>query len=480
MNCRLSFILCLMCFCTNVCPQTQDYSNFRDQVLGNFHGFRKNVIDNYAHFLDTVWTQYDIFRGSHRNRIPKPVVAPVADSIPPYPAISPVISPNPEIKPLSPINPIDREPQTPVLPKIATTIEFEFYGHIFEAPCINYVKTKTRENKDIANAWREYQKCDMKDVVSTLKSLSANKGLNDWFTFQMIQRYVDAVVKEGNDVDRIILQHYLLTNMGYDVRLAKTERKMSLLVPFKQTVYEKKYIHINDEKYYVFSEDVEEENKSEHIYTYNIPDGSYSGEFLDLTYRCQNRIEEGDFKQRTLSDGILKITGCYNVTMMEMLRHYPQMDVPEYARSFIDTKLRADIVAQLRPQIQGLSQEDAANKLIHFVQYAFDYETDGEQHGYEKTYFLEENFYYPKNDCEDRAIFYAYLVKNLLGLDVHLIEYPGHECTAVHFTDTSVSGDGYYYEGNRYVICDPTYIGAEIGMCMPKYKNTKPIVELWY
>ena len=165
---------------------------------------------------------------------------------------------------------------------------------------------------------------------------------------------------------------------------------------------------------------------------------------------------------------------------MEMLRHYPQMDVPEYARSSIDAKLRKEILTQIGTQIKGLSQKDAANRLIHFVQYAFDYATDGEQHGYEKAYFIEENFYYPKNDCEDRAIFYAYLVRNLLGLDVHLVEYPGHECTAVSFTDPSIIGDNYIYEGKRFTICDPTYIGAHIGMCMPDYKNTKPKVELWY
>lgn len=138
------------------------------------------------------------------------------------------------------------------------------------------------------------------------------------------------------------------------------------------------------------------------------------------------------------------------------------------------------ILEQIKPQIHGMSQKQAANALLHFVQYAFDYATDGEQHGYEKAYFIEENFYYPKNDCEDRAIFYAFLVHNLLGLDVHLIQYPGHECTAVNFTDQSIMGDGYIYNNKVYTICDPTYIGASVGQCMPAYINTTPKIELWY
>jgi hypothetical protein len=141
--------------------------------------------------------------------------------------------------------------------------------------------------------------------------------------------------------------------------------------------------------------------------------------------------------------------------------------------------LRKSVLEQLKPHITGMSTAAAANRLLHFVQYAFAYATDGEQHGYEKAYFFEENFFYPKNDCEDRAIFYAYLVHNLLGLDVHLIQFPGHECTAVNFNE-NVEGTGYLYDGKPFVICDPTYIGASIGQCMPDYRNTKPKVEQWY
>ena len=80
----------------------------------------------------------------------------------------------------------------------------------------------------------------------------------------------------------------------------------------------------------------------------------------------------------------------------------------------------------------------------------------------------------------DRSIFYAFLIHNLLGLDVHLVQYPGHECTAVSFTDSSIHGDAYTYRGKTFVICDPTFIGSSIGQCMPTYVNVKPIVEQWY
>ena len=86
----------------------------------------------------------------------------------------------------------------------------------------------------------------------------------------------------------------------------------------------------------------------------------------------------------------------------------------------------------------------------------------------------------PYCDCEDRSIFYAYLVHEILGLDVLLIGYPGHECTAVALSVVPQNATGLKYRDKVYYVCDPTYIGADIGMCMPDYMNACPEIEEWY
>lgn len=462
----------------NIHAQNNNYTSYRNQMLDNFQRYRKNIIQNYADFLNDVWLRYDTFKGIKRDRTPKPSIVPSVEDNPI--CSNPTEIPTPEVHPFIPIVPQLSNPSVPTMPMIEDNINFIFYSMELEVPKISFKRLDSRENKDIAKVWKEYQQSNTNTIIPRLQKIAKTNGLNDWFTFQMIRQYVDTIANTGNEVERIILQHFLLVNMGFDVRLAKTETQMLLLVPFKQQVYERSYINLDDKKYYIFCDNTEIVKELKNIYTCSFPEDAWCGRFLDLKYNCQNKIEKGEYKKRELTDGCLVLNGSVNIILMEMLRHYPQMDVSEYARSTVDEKLRKSILSQLRPQIQTLSQKEAANQLIHFVQYAFDYATDGEQHGYEKAYFLEENFYYPKNDCEDRAIFYAFLVKNLLGLDVHLVSYPGHECTAVNFTDPNISGDGYFYEGKKYVICDPTYIGAKIGMCMPNYKNVKPIVELWY
>lgn len=154
------------------------------------------------------------------------------------------------------------------------------------------------------------------------------------------------------------------------------------------------------------------------------------------------------------------------------------MPIPCYARSILFPDVRQEIVSQLKDQLKDLELQIAVDKLLHFVQYAFPYATDDEQHGFEKPYFFEELLYYPKCDCEDRSVFYAYLLREVLGVENHLIHFPGHECVAVCLGRT-LHGDGYMYKGKQFYISDPTYMGASTGMCMPDYRSTNPQVEEW-
>ena len=198
---------------------------------------------------------------------------------------------------------------------------------------------------------------------------------------------------------------------------------------------------------------------------------------LNLLFENQPlKVRSGEDKSCELDDGKIRLECSVNEGVMDMLRNYPMMDLRCYVASVVLPQFQHSILEQMKPQIEDMTQCEAANALLHFVQYVFDYENDLETHGREKVNFIEENFYYDKNDCDDRSILYAFLVRSLLDLDVQIVEYPGHECTAVHFTDCLTYGNGYYVDGDFYLICDPSFVGAPIGRCMPKYRTLQPNV----
>ena len=107
---------------------------------------------------------------------------------------------------------------------------------------------------------------------------------------------------------------------------------------------------------------------------------------------------------------------------------------------------------------------------MNWVQTAFEYEYDDKVWGGDRAFFAEESLFYPYCDCEDRSILLSRLVRDLLGLRCILVFYPGHLAMAVHFTD-DLKGDYIMLNGEKFIVCDPTYIGAPVGLTMPKMDN---------
>ena len=364
-------------------------------------------------------------------------------------------------------------------PQPAGAMEFSFYGQELQAPRLNAVKVKSVCDYDVSTAWHDYQNRDVASVLESLRLLSSDMGLNDWFVFQLVRKYVDALLDTATPKDRVVLEHFLLVALGYDVRLARTEHQLLLLVPFEQEVYEQCFVKVNGKDYYLYYDDLEA-NEDERL-TLHPCDPSKKdvgkGHALNLLFdREPLKVRSGEDKYCELDDGKIRFACNVNEGIMEMLRNYPLLDFRSYVTSVVMPQIQDSILGQMKPQLEDMTQCEAANALLHFVQHVFNYENDLESHGREKVYFIEENFYYDKNDCDDRSVLYAFLVRSLLDLDVQIVEYPGHECTAVHFTDCITYGSGYYVDGEFYLICDPSYVGAPIGRCMPKYRTIQPQV----
>ena len=157
-----------------------------------------------------------------------------------------------------------------------------------------------------------------------------------------------------------------------------------------------------------------------------------------------------------------------STSMIELFGTYPQVDIAVYANARPSNVFCQSVEQVFQPYLRTQTTVEAVDFLLAYLQYGFDYATDEEQFGHEKPFFCEENYYYPQNDCEDRSVLFAFLVRHLLHLDVVLIDYPGHIATAVHFNE-DVPGNSVMHSGKRYVICDPTYIGAPIGIEMPEF-----------
>ena len=182
----------------------------------------------------------------------------------------------------------------------------------------------------------------------------------------------------------------------------------------------------------------------------------------------ENKSEKKTFASKRYEN--VKVSVAPNTNLMDFYTEYPHSDWNYYSQASLSSSVKRDLYPVLKSIIEGETQIEAANILINFVQTAFEYKTDDEQFGYERTLFGDELFHYPYSDCEDRSVLFSILVRELLGLDVVLLHYPGHLATAVNFTEQA-EGSFMTIDNKMYFICDPTYIGANVGEVMPQFRS---------
>lgn len=482
---RCGIVLLVLFAFQGVQAQTDEFKAFREQMLDDYQGFRKGIMERYEEFLDAAWTEFETMSGRSRVTKPKPVVAPVYT--PPAAPQTPVNitpkEPTPVVMPKEPEVPtIPENPSVPQIPSVPvpTTpqIHFDLYGLQLAVPSPRLdAALHSASQQDAVAFWKRINEADMKKCVETIRQHAINYRLGDWCTFKAVEAYSHMWAKGNKHAERVMMQ-YLMLSMGYDVRIAIANNEIYLMLPFKQQVYGNTYLTVNGEKYYLYPHGLPSGSS---LYSCNIPTDADCGRQLNLIINPAYLLPK-DNHAFTVSYDQLSIQGTVNKNVIALQQEYPAMDIYCYAASVADEEVRRSVVKQLKAQVECMEEADAANALLHFVQNGFEYQTDRQQFGdgVEKSFFFDETLYFPYCDCEDRSIFYAYLVKEILGLDVLLVGYPGHECTAVALSVAPPSYTGFIYKGKSFYICDPTYIGADIGICMPDYVDTQPEIEEWY
>lgn len=367
----------------------------------------------------------------------------------------------------------------PVVPAIVNK-KYMYHSIAVEVPPVVWgILPAGTSAKDIAKLWRSFSSLKVeKTVLPAIIKVAGDCKLNDWLLCECIRSYVDNEMATMQPGQRMALTHYLLAHAGFDVRIGLTStQEPLLLIALQQDIYARSFTTLNNTKYYIFFDNLAQRDDQAllQFFTCEIPTDVDCGKHIDLLIQEEPNIPYEAHTYSFSHDG-MHIEGEVNANLMPMLYRYPQMEMGYFAQSVVSARTQESIARQIATQLESLPEREAVDKLLQFVQSAFDYATDGEQHGFEKPYFFEEMLYYPQCDCEDRSMFYSYLLKMVLGVENHVISFPGHESVSVNL-GTTISGHGYEYDKKHFYISDPTYIGATTGMCMPNYQNVTPEID---
>ncbi|MCX6287990.1 MAG: hypothetical protein NTY96_12835 [Bacteroidetes bacterium] len=503
--------------------QQKEFENFVEKTQKEFNQYSDSIDKEFSDYLRKNWEEFKVYAGAKRDTIPKPKAlpkfnpavdklkpgavpkeievvmpppdqgmnplpvpmtpfvvkeeppeAPVPEPGPevkrpptePIPSIKPIAEPLPSIKPAAQPLPVI---QPVAMPKPITGPNYNFYGarFVFQAdPDMNGSLPSEIHNTTIADFWDRLNNTAYSSLIKQLNDARTTMNLNDWGFYLLVKKTSEAINPDKN-YSRL-LSWFLLTKSGYRIRVAYTNNEIALMFPSSNTLYDTRFFITDNIKFYApdFNQNVvltyaKDFPGATRVFDMNL----YSPLNIGDTYNAKQF--KFKYKNKDYSFALK-----YNVNSIDFFKDYPLCDLKVYFDAVMTPQAKESVFDALKPAVEGISAADAVDFLLYFVQNGFAYKNDLEQYGKEKFDFPEEDFYYPFTDCDDRAVLFSYLVKELLGLKVIGVVYPGHVATAVHFTEEE-AGDYILYRGDKYVIADPTYINAPFGLTMPGKNNAK-------
>ena len=457
----LSFVVFLL---------SSEYEDYLKSQMGAYNQYKKSIDEEFSSMLKKQWEEFNAFKADMGYAKPKPKKIPKTK---PQKISKKIIKKSPVIKQ---IKVPTKKPQKikkivkikkPTKPQKYKKIGLNFYGNKITLYLDKNLKPKqySSSKKDIIAFWEDVSKKDNKALLSNIKNYQNSLKLNDWALYKLSIAIGKKIYKNQNSAT--LFSWYILTKLGYDTKVAYNNQDIYLLATTKQKLYQVAFFKLDSKRYYVLSPQGRLKHIS-NVYTYS---GNYPKAdkkiSLDLKEPIYFPFEEEDKK---IGFKNFYIKASYNKNLVNFYKTYPQADYKVYFNYSPQDTLKYSLIKGLKPYIEGKSEIEAINFLLHFVQKSFKYKVDQEQFGYEKVFFVDETINYPYSDCEDRAIMFAFLVKNLLHLDTVGVKFSDHMATAVNLK-TNINGSKFKYHNTTYTITDPTYINANAGMMMPQYKG---------
>lgn len=457
------------------------FDAFRKELHKDFENFRRQCMDEYLEFVRNPWKEF---------KEEKPVPKPHEDEIPPAPipeedkdepiedknkpiednpvVIEEVVEPLPVEPQPQPVEPIEVVPVV-----VEKYVDFTFFGTQAKVrfDLNNRVTLRGIDENSVADALKDLSGQAYDNAIVDCLALRDSLQLSDWAYLQMLKALSDKIAGEGTN-DAAVLVAYLYMQSGYKMRLATEGSKLYMLYASKYQIYEQTCYTVDGTQYYGL------EKLPAQLFISRA--AFHQEKELSLGIHTDQKFAQTISKEVVRRSTRHPEVGCsirLNQNLIDFYNSYPTSEIggnfmtrwAMYANTPLNGSVKEQMYPMLKKQIEGKSAYQAVSVLLDFVQMAFPYGYDDKEWGYDRAFFSEESLYYPRCDCEDHAILFSRLVRDLVGLKVVLVYYPGHLATAVQFPE-SVAGDYLMLDGRRFTVCDPTDLGP-IGQTMEGMDN---------
>jgi len=441
------------------------FSAFQSTHQSAYKSYQSEQDAAFVKYLKKQWDEYKAFEPKTLFSSPKPQTSPQTQT-------DSFVKLGPKI-----YIEVKEEEKTEFVPqeekeKKEKSFSLMFYGQklsFFLPSTLDEAKYEPMDQEGIFHFFNAIASVDLEALLVEIKTVHKDLKLNDWGLHLLVSKIAQHLYHDPNEAK--LCQWYLFNKLGYDLRVGIVYKEPVLLYPTMQKIYAKSYIQLENKEYYIFSDIDKKSLNALYTYEHNYPNAKKSfdlalEELPSLAKTIQTKTIEFKYFAQTY-----KVEYQYNQNLIDLLATYPQVEYAVFFNAPFDPLTYDSLVKDLQKIVDAKHASEVLNILLRFVQTGFEYQRDSQHFGAQKVMFAQETLAYSSSDCDDRAVLFASLVRKLLGLSVAGVLYEEHMATAL---EIPLQGDKVILGSKEYIIADPTYINANVGMSMPKYKNRKP------
>lgn len=367
----------------------------------------------------------------------------------------------------------------------------DFYGHTTTFTYNSEMQYALNSNiKDMNARITDFEerinKSKPDEIIVSIDKYAADFELDDMGYLLLTKKFIQQTFPHKSDEFKQLLFWSILNKKGYDVLLGYEKNAVTTYGLTNLVAFGTPFVVKNNERYYDLDFKENKTRSLTKIYT--------SHEKRD---EKRERIEISYFKPPKLTahvgnksynfnygNGSYRIQGSINQSLTEYFKDLPIIGIGQiYVNYGFSDQVRETVIHQLKEIVKNKPTFEQLNILLRFVQEAIPYKTDQEFLGKEHYSFPEETLFNSYSDCEDKAMLYAALVKEILGIKAVAIYYKELEHINVALQMSTVTDNyTFKYKGTPYIICEPAAHGFKVGETTEAYikgLSAKNIIPLY-
>lgn len=379
--------------------QTDDfyaqYEKFSKHAKAEYEDYRAQCNAEYVKFLERAWKEYKVLPSIPRpkDEVVPPTIMPRQDKnkkqakeILIENVVSPILS-LPQPKPISPIYENDKVEEK--------NFSFSYMGTTCEVrlPKDLNIRMSGCESCMIATIWKQLATNAMDNTIRDFLALRLKMQLCDWAYLNLIDTFAKAFCGHGNEA--VIMAAFIYSQSGYKMRLGRDCEKLYLLYGSKHGIYEKGYIVIEGINYYPLDDKVERMEISDFSFPQEQSMSLYIENAQKFTIRpsAKRKLASEQYHDVTIDSQV-------NLNLIQFYNTYPSSEVngnfmtrwKMYADTPMDESVSQMLYPDIKNKIEGLSDVQAVNQILNWVQTAFQYEYDDKVWGHDRA-FLQKRRY---------------------------------------------------------------------------------------